>query len=62
LEVLFTRFLHLNASRYDSPLPFSVAGIDVSKATLAVCYLVNEQTKHLGVSNSKAGFQQLVKA
>jgi transposase len=43
-------------------LPLPVVGIDVSKATLAVCYLVNEQAKHLEVSNSKAGFQQLVKA
>ncbi|MGI4821259.1 MAG: IS110 family transposase [Janthinobacterium lividum] len=42
-----------------SPLP--VVGIDVSKATLAVCYQVNDQVKHLEVSNSKAGFQQLVK-
>ena len=39
-----------------------VVGIDVSKATLAVCYQVDQQLKHLEVSNSKAGFQQLVKA
>jgi Transposase and inactivated derivatives len=44
-----------------SPLPLPVVGIDVSKATLAVCYQVNDQVKHLEVSNSKAGFQQLVK-
>jgi len=43
-------------------LPLPVVGIDVSKATLAICYLVNDQAKHLEVSNSKAGFQQLVKA
>jgi transposase len=43
-------------------LPLPVVGIDVSKATLAVCYLVNDQVKHLEVSNNKAGFQQLVKA
>ncbi|WP_226163628.1 IS110 family RNA-guided transposase [Hymenobacter terricola] len=43
-------------------LPLPVVGIDVSKAPLAVCYLVNDQAKHLEVSNSKAGFQQLVKA
>jgi transposase len=42
-----------------SSLP--VVGLDVSKATLAVCYQVNDQVKHLEVSNSKAGFQQLVK-
>jgi transposase len=39
-----------------------VVGIDVSKATLAVCYQVAEQVKHLEVSNSHGGFQQLVKA
>ena len=38
-----------------------VVGIDVSKATLAICYQVNDQVKHLEVSNSKMGFQQLVK-
>jgi transposase len=45
-----------------SPLPLPVVGIDVSKATLAVCYQVNDQVKHLELSNSQAGFQQLVKA
>jgi transposase len=44
------------------PLPLPVVGIDVSKATLAVCYQVNEQPQHLEVSNNKAGFQELVKA
>jgi transposase len=39
-----------------------IVGIDVSKATLAVCYHLQDQVKHLEVSNSKAGFQQLVKA
>ena len=43
-----------------SSLP--VVGLDVSKATLAVCYHVNDLVKHLEVSNDKAGFQQLVKA
>jgi transposase len=43
------------------PLPLPVVGIDVSKATLAVCYQVNDQVKHLEVSNDKLGFQQLVK-
>jgi transposase len=43
-------------------LPLPVVGLDVSKASLAVCYQVNQQVKHLEVSNSKAGFQQLVKA
>ena len=42
-----------------SSLP--VVGLDVSKATLAVCYHVNDLVKHLEVSNDKAGFQQLVK-
>ncbi|WP_133271117.1 IS110 family RNA-guided transposase [Hymenobacter radiodurans] len=40
---------------------FSVVGIDVSKATLAVCYQVGEQVKHLEVPNTKAGFQQVIK-
>ncbi len=44
----------------DCSLPLPVVGIDVSKATLAVCYLMHDQVKHLEVSNSKAGFQQLV--
>ena len=39
-----------------------VVGLDVSKATLAVCYQVNDLVKHLEVGNNKAGFQQLVKA
>ena len=39
-----------------------VVGLDVSKATLAVCYQVDDLVKHLEVSNNKAGFQQLVKA
>ena len=43
-----------------SSLP--VVGLDVSKATLAVCYHVNDVVKHLEVNNDKAGFQQLVKA
>ncbi|OUJ69796.1 IS110 family RNA-guided transposase [Hymenobacter crusticola] len=43
-------------------LRLSVVGIDVSKASLAVCYLRQEQVQHLEVSNSKTGFQQLVKA
>jgi len=42
--------------------PFPVVGIDVSKGSLAVCYQHNQQVQHLEVSNSKAGFQQLVKA
>ena len=47
----------------DLQLPLPVVGIDVSKATLAVCYQsTDQQLKHLEVSNSKAGFQQLVKA
>jgi len=45
----------------DSQPSTLVVGIDVSKATLAVCYQVDQQLKHLEVSNSKAGFQQLIK-
>jgi transposase len=46
----------------DSLLSLPIVGIDVSKATLAVCYQVHDQVKHLEVSNTKAGFQQLVAA
>ena len=46
----------------DPQLPLPVVGIDISKATLAVCYQASQQVKHLEVSNNKAGFQQLVKA
>ncbi|SMB81378.1 transposase IS116/IS110/IS902 family protein [Hymenobacter roseosalivarius DSM 11622] len=45
----------------DSSSPLPIVGIDVRKVTLAVCYHVNDQVKHLEVRNSKAGFQQLVK-
>ncbi|OUJ70031.1 IS110 family RNA-guided transposase [Hymenobacter crusticola] len=45
----------------DPQLSFPVVGIDVSKATLAVCYQADQQLKHVEVSNSKTGFQQLVK-
>ena len=46
----------------NSQFHLSVVGIEVSKASLAVCYLRQEQVQHLEVSNSKSGFQQLVKA
>ncbi|MDF7810579.1 IS110 family transposase [Hymenobacter sp. YC55] len=46
----------------DPQLPLPVVGIDVSKASLAICSLCQEQVQHLEVSNSKAGFQQVVKA
>ena len=46
----------------DASLPFPVVGIDVSKATLAVCYLRDQQVQHLEVNNTAAGLQQLVKA
>lgn len=45
-----------------TPIRFPVVGIDVSKASLAVCYQIDQQVNYLEVSNSKAGFQQLVKA
>ncbi|WP_324680347.1 IS110 family transposase [Hymenobacter sp. GOD-10R] len=44
------------------PSLFPVVGIDVSKASLAVCYQRDQQVQYLEVSNTKAGFQQLVKA
>ena len=53
---LFSSFMMVTASL----LP--VVGLDVSKATLVVCYQVDELVKHLEVSNNKVGFQQLVKA
>ena len=53
---LFSSFMMVTASL----LP--VVGLDVSKAMLAVCYQVDDLVKHLEVSNSKAGFQQLVQA
>ena len=45
----------------DPQLSLPVVGIDVSKASLAVCYQVDQQVKHVEVRNNKAGFQQLVK-
>ena len=39
-----------------------VVGIDVSKASLAVCYQQDQRLQHLEVSNTKAGFQQVLKA
>ena len=42
--------------------PFPIVGIDVSKATLAVCHQVEGQPRHLEVSNTPAGFAQLVQA
>lgn len=39
----------------------NVVGIDVSKASLAVCYLAQERLQHAEVSNSAAGFQHLVR-
>ena len=53
---LFTALMMITASL----LP--VVGLDVSKATLAVCYQADDLVKHLEVRNNKAGFQQLVKA
>jgi transposase len=39
----------------------TVVGIAVSKDSLAVCYLEQGQPQHLEVSNSKTGFQQLIR-
>lgn len=38
----------------------SVVGIDVSKATLAVCYQVQGHLRHIDISNTKAGFAHLL--
>ncbi|TYZ05434.1 IS110 family transposase [Hymenobacter lutimineralis] len=40
----------------------SVVGIDVSKATLAVCYHEQGHLRHVEVSNTRAGFARLVQA
>lgn len=40
--------------------PLSVVGLDVSKATLAVCYQRGPHVHHLEVSNDKPGFTQLL--
>jgi len=45
-----------------TPFSLSVVGIDVSKATLAVCHQVDGQFHHLEVSNTQAGFAQLMQA
>jgi transposase len=45
----------------DSSSP-SVVGIDVSKATLAICHQVDGQLRQLEVSNTQAGFAQLLQA
>lgn len=41
--------------------PQPVVGIDVSKATLAVCHQVGADVQHLEVANTPAGFRQLVR-
>jgi transposase len=41
--------------------PFSVVGIDVSKATLAVCYQSGACAQHLDVPHTPAGFRDLVR-
>jgi hypothetical protein len=45
----------------DTPAKPKVVGIDVSKDSLAICYLANEKVQHLEMENSKAGFKQLIK-
>lgn len=42
-----------------TPLP--VVGLDVSKATLAVCHQPGAQVQHLEVPNAPAGFRELVR-
>ncbi len=43
------------------PTKHKVVGIDVSKDSLAICHLAEEKLQHLEVSNTRAGFLQLVK-
>ncbi|MGI4832739.1 MAG: IS110 family transposase, partial [Janthinobacterium lividum] len=40
----------------------AVVGVDVSKATLAVCHQVGAHLQHLEVANTPAGFRQLVRS
>lgn len=42
-------------------MPQQVIGLDVSKATLAVCQQVGTHLQHLEVANTPAGFRQLVR-
>ena len=44
-----------------NPAKPKIVGMEVSKDSLAICYLVAEKLQHLKVSNNQAGFQQLVK-
>ena len=44
----------------DAAFSPAVVGIDVSKATLAVCHQVEAQLRHLEVANTQAGFAHLV--
>jgi transposase len=46
----------------DPQVSLPVVGIDVGKASLAVCYQAEHQVRHLEVSNTKAGFEQLLQA
>jgi len=43
------------------PVKQKVIGIDVSKETLSVCFSFADKLQHLEVSNTKTGFQKLVK-
>ncbi len=45
----------------ETPFSPAVVGIDVSKATLAVCYQDTGQTHHLEVSNTPTGFAHLLR-
>ena len=40
----------------------NVIGIDVSKDTLAICFLLNGKVQHQEITTIKAGFQKLVKS
>jgi hypothetical protein len=44
-----------------TPTNQKVVGIDVSKDSLAICYLAEEKLQHLETENNQAGFKQLVK-
>ena len=46
----------------DPSFPLAVVGIDVSKASLAICYQVDGQIYQLEISNTQVGFAQLIQA
>lgn len=46
----------------DPQVSLPVVGIDVSRASLVLCYQGERRVHHLEVSSTKAGFEQLLQA